>query len=314
LATYLDDVFFLPPQIIIDQETIVLKELSTEGKSKIVYVADHAKSGAVSKIYSKCVFIIPKPGREEEVAQESLLCGDLARRCSSDYLAISMRQLKDSQDVFLADLAEGDMMNRDFQRYLQGNFAGTVRAFLDVCRSGYALHVEEIAHGDIKLENFLVFSDGKRGYTVKLSDWGKTKMLVEGKSTLMSGNASHSPPEQLTSCQGDVYGLGLVGIELLEIMLKIPVQERIATQLLPKKTTLSTLICRAAASAFGVTLTESKQESIHSHIDFLKQRLLEQGVCSVASLAMSSILKHMTVDDPKDRYSSGLAAYYLENI
>lgn len=314
MAIYSDDALSLPPRIVTGQEVISLKELSAAGKSKIVYVVDPEGSRRISEIYSNCVFLIPRPGREEELLQELTLCRNLAGRCSSERLAISMEQFKGSQNVFLAERAEGDMEAKDFQDHLRGNFAGTVRIFRDACKSGYALHVEDIAHGDVKLENFLVFPDGKGGYIVKLSDWGKTKILQPNGTAVMSGNARHSPPEQLTSCKGDTYGLGLVGIQLFEIMLDVPKDEGIVACILPKKTTLGTLVSRAAASCFGITLAASREKVIHAYIDGLTEKLIAEGISKEDAAIVNQTLKEMTTDSPEDRCLSGLAAHYLKEI
>lgn len=46
----------------------------------------------------------------------------------------------------------------------------------DVARGLEKVHASKLAHGDVKLENALVFSDGDDGHTVKISDFGHARL------------------------------------------------------------------------------------------------------------------------------------------
>ena len=53
---------------------------------------------------------------------------------------------------------------------------------LDVGRGLAALHACDIIHGDIKLENILVFPHSSRGYVAKLADFGFTMVDLDGNA------------------------------------------------------------------------------------------------------------------------------------
>ncbi len=97
-------------------------------------------------------------------------------------------------------------------------------------------------------------------------------------------------------------------------MLNVPEQERIVVCILPKKTTLGTLVSRAVASCFGVTLAAPKEDAIHAHIDGLTQKLLQKGISKTDAEIVNMTLKEMTRDLPSECCLSGLASHYLEQI
>jgi serine/threonine protein kinase len=80
------------------------------------------------------------------------------------------------------------------------------------------LHFADYAHGDIKPENCLIFNKKNKDIfcNLKLSDFGKTKEIKEGKATSYTGNLRYAPPEFQQSKEGDVYGAALVLIRNFE--------------------------------------------------------------------------------------------------
>jgi serine/threonine protein kinase len=60
---------------------------------------------------------------------------------------------------------------------------------LDVGRGLLALHQCDIVHGDVKLENVLIFRNDRKGYIAKLGDFGFSVLDLEGTAptTMLSG-------------------------------------------------------------------------------------------------------------------------------
>ena len=77
------------------------------------------------------------------------------------------------------------------------------------------LHAAGYVHGDIKLENILVYSfEGNP--IIKIADWGKCKKLDDTQIGLHTGNLRHMAPERLSSQKGEVFGVALMVIRMLE--------------------------------------------------------------------------------------------------
>jgi serine/threonine protein kinase len=64
---------------------------------------------------------------------------------------------------------------------------------LDVGEGLSALHACDIIHGDVKMENVLVFPHKKRTYIAKLADFGFTLIDLEGRAP-MTKLPARSPP------------------------------------------------------------------------------------------------------------------------
>lgn len=77
------------------------------------------------------------------------------------------------------------------------------------------LHAGGIVLNDPKLENMLFYKiNGKA--VVKISDWGRAAQLSEGSYGLYLGNRRHMPPERLSSFKGEVFGIGMMFVRILE--------------------------------------------------------------------------------------------------
>jgi serine/threonine protein kinase len=77
------------------------------------------------------------------------------------------------------------------------------------------LHAGGIVLNDPKLENMLFYKiHGKA--VVKISDWGRATQLSEGSYGLYLGNRRHMPPERLSSLKGEVFGIGMMFVRILE--------------------------------------------------------------------------------------------------
>lgn len=76
------------------------------------------------------------------------------------------------------------------------------------------LHAHGYIHGDTKLENVLVYEMDKP--TIKIADWGKCKSIKENEIGFHTGNRRHMPPERLSSQKGEVFGVGMMLVRVLE--------------------------------------------------------------------------------------------------
>lgn len=82
---------------------------------------------------------------------------------------------------------------------------------------GFAnLHAGGVVSNDPKLENMLVYVDAEGKRSVKISDWGQAKTLSEGERGFYLGNKRHMPPERLSSFKGEVFGVGMMFVRILE--------------------------------------------------------------------------------------------------
>jgi hypothetical protein len=73
------------------------------------------------------------------------------------------------------------------------------------------LHKAGVTHGDIKLDNVLVYKG-----QLRLADFGKAKFQKKGEDSFYTGNPRHEPPEGRQSKASDVYGIGFVAIQVVE--------------------------------------------------------------------------------------------------
>lgn len=84
------------------------------------------------------------------------------------------------------------------------------------------LHGAGFVHGDIKLDNILVFLDPNEDehenliFHIKISDLGKTRPIKEDQELLYSGNMRCVSPEGKLSKKGEVYSAAIVLINMLE--------------------------------------------------------------------------------------------------
>lgn len=86
----------------------------------------------------------------------------------------------------------------DFLEQVPVNSEGRTPLCLDVGRGLRALHQSDVVHGDVKLENMLVFPHPRRKYVVKLADFGSALLDLDARSpatTLLSKTVPWNAPE-----------------------------------------------------------------------------------------------------------------------
>jgi serine/threonine protein kinase len=108
--------------------------------------------------------------------------------------------------------AKGDLYTLVTTKFLTSDQISTI--FMDMVRSIEYLHLRNVIHRDIKLENFLVCD----GYKVKLADFGFCKDKVENLST-PCGSIIYAAPEIILGKQYDksvdLWALGVCLFSLL---------------------------------------------------------------------------------------------------
>lgn len=194
------------------------------------------------------------------------------------------------------------------------------------------LHGAQIAHGDIKPENCLLYDDDM----VKIADFGKAQYLSTDGHKTYKGNLRFCPPEGVLSIKGDVFGSALVIVRLLEetagildeqgILVPVPAGERAPgkgkgrgiekyvvehggflaidsqglggkiTRRLPKQVKLAH---QSGKKKFR------QQELIGQYIKVLSDKLVEKKSLPQSSAdQLEALLKDMTRADPNERTTS----------
>ncbi len=187
------------------------------------------------------------------------------------------------------------------------------------------MHEVGVVHGDIKPENLLTYEDG----TVKVSDFGKTRVLREGEDRVYVGNAAHSPPEGRLSHKGEVYGAGILLIRCLEAPFgqdpliapeegkKPRVREerrgverflltdkrciQVDRTTLRGKFTAFTRSFRTSINRPTADDLKPGEEAIGAYIDALIEQMKKHGADAKAADELGALLKDMTRADPAAR-------------
>ncbi len=276
------------------------------GKEKIVF-----------EYTEKHVGINAQPGRERGLAEECQKIQVIRKNISGTkdeeckYLALDMIRLNPGDEFqytalkckkdLTALLSEG--MDLDLAYDLGEN----------ILAGGSALHSAGFVHGDLKPDNIFIYLENGK-YIAKVGDFGKAKPLDAGEQMIMSGNASHSPPEQVLSRASDVYGFGLLLIRIFEAGSDISADQGIH-RVLPKKTSALTVFSRVIGLVTsGNVAVANRQQNIYDHIDQLR-----------VSDNIKNLLKKMTSNDPSVRpsldevleeykkYRENQSGYFAEN-
>ncbi|HAB98763.1 MAG TPA: hypothetical protein DCE71_02955 [Parachlamydiales bacterium] len=268
-----------------EAEGLPIYEFLGAGKEKIVF-----------EYIEGLVGINPQPGRERDLEQEYQKIQKIAeqipdnKKKESKYLALDMTPLNPGDEFqYTAPKSETDL-TKLLSKKIEINLAYDLGE--NILTGGAALHSAGFVHGDVKPDNIFIYLENRDRYIAKVADFGKAKQLNENEQMIMSGNASHSPPEQVLSRASDVYGFGLLLIRILEAGSDIEEGKSIQ-RVLPKKTNALTVFSRVVGSvSSGNIALINRQQNICRHIDQLS-----------VSDGMKDLLKKMTSNDPSLRPS-----------
>jgi serine/threonine protein kinase len=179
-------------------------EFFAEGKEKVVWLNKNDKNH---------VYLTAKKGREKNLRKEWEQIQTLQKiDGAAQYLAIDVKRIDNVNGKFTLRTTKAS-----------GNLKGLIQAPLKLDQKvKYAyqlakglriLHQNRLFHGDVKLDNVLVF-DGQ----LKISDFGKTREFVKRK--WYSGNHTVAAPETVASGhltdKSEVFGLALSLIQIFE--------------------------------------------------------------------------------------------------
>jgi serine/threonine protein kinase len=248
--------------------------------------------------------------------------------------------LEQSEKVFGKYTVKAPKAVDNLEKFLQNpdlSLSDRMNIMHQILNAMHELHVAGFVHGDIKLENFLVFLsivNGKAVITVKLSDFGKTEP-ADKISTYKTyrGNPRQMPPEKTLSPKGEVFSTALLMIQSLESGFlsdtrktliepkekkKIPagmrrrglekflvdnakcVQQENAT-ICGKTSVLAGRISSYIAPPSKGTI--DAETEIHKYIDALRSNMIASGTPEKTATALCALLKKMTLSDPEQRPS-----------
>lgn len=208
--------------------TISLNEFGIEqvglGKVKKVFKSLHP--GKVLLTSRKERFL--QRSRETELKDESKLICEIASKIEGHeqkHLAIDFEKLKQEEmenlpetlrrkTVFTTAKAEGNL-----DAFIQYANFDQKKAFTfgeQILDGMHKLHKANYVHGDLKLENILVYRDPDGKELVKISDFGKAISLGPSENSVYKGNFHFLAPEIQLSQKSEVYSVGLMLIRLFE--------------------------------------------------------------------------------------------------
>ena len=123
---------------------------------------------------------------------------------------------KEQENIFFGFVME--KAKTDLRNYIPKSKKETLSIIEQIKQGLFYLHENNIIHGDIKLENILVFDDGN----VKLTDFGISKYTSNLKTKdLIANNIAYKPPESLDESVKkidntvDYWALGVLIYELI---------------------------------------------------------------------------------------------------
>lgn len=197
-----------------------------QGKAKQVWrhTSDHQHAyftpvkGTFDRLYNV---------REAEIKEElqtaktiqSRLVNSQGTPITDSNLALEMEEVNgeariDGQYTVRTKKADGDLEKQVNQGKI--TFPESLAIASQVLNGMSNLHEAGFIHGDIKLENVLIYQQSDGTLEARISDFGKTQSLEEGKTTIHAGNPRYAAPEGRQSQKGEVFGTAIMLIRILE--------------------------------------------------------------------------------------------------
>ncbi|MGA8164039.1 MAG: protein kinase [Waddliaceae bacterium] len=160
--------------------------------------------GVIEKRYKEVI---------EERYQEAIKHLDLE---ASDTSLVVEGQVGELRKVELAS-------HGNLESFLNKKFPLDTEKATDLCRqlekARQTLKDVGYVHGDLKLDNVLVFEDSDKNLVLKVTDFGKSKHVDElntWKAKIHKGNLRNCAPEMENSIEGDAYSFASLMVQILE--------------------------------------------------------------------------------------------------
>lgn len=263
---------------------------------------------------------------------------------------LQMTEVTEKEKVYGQDTFQTEKGIGNAEKYIRENrpnFQTSSRLGLDVLKGMRDMHAVGLVHGDMKLDNIIIYPTDKGGIRAKVSDFGKTKYIRPDESRLHSGNPRYASPEGNLSQKAEVYSSGLLLIGILESEFLTQEEPTLAKptsstggaqakRMGIEKFVLDNALCpqkevssiKGKISVYGrrgaIALTgipskralEGAEKEVHRYIDALTQRLQEKHpeASSDKLKTLNVLLKTMTASDPKKRPTMQEAADSYEKI
>lgn len=325
-----------------------VRQIIGEGKDKLI--VEHEQATKVYMLPQASFLSLCRRNIEKEVGFINAVKAALKEHGEIANLAVDITPAQGKRGAWEMDKAAGNLEKKIVGEH---DWAKGKSYCLDFVRGMMNLHKANFVHGDIKLENLLLFlnkSDPAQSH-VKVSDFGKgAKVSGDKPSGLYSGNTRFGPPEGALSKAGDVYGVGICLIRILEEQLltgekntlmpvhettrKIPpahsdrrgVEKYILdnpafTRSYETKGSFSGKVldfCARVRTCAGKVSKEQlayESEALNRYIDVLCKELEKQGKLGpLQASSLKAMLQFMTDPNPGKRISMEMAEKALEFI
>jgi serine/threonine protein kinase len=214
------------------------KEIA-RGKAKVISRIVDQAGDTVKKTAHKVYITATSPGKLAEIHDEYRFNINIKSNCNltnddRNYLAIDMTYNAElsrvkQQETFVANTAVGDLESILNKGEDTKDAFGTTSTKLDLkqtsqlasdlLKGSAALHKVGYLHGDLKLDNCLIYKENwaEGRYNLKIADFGIVRQITPDKETFLhTGNARYAAPENKLSKKAEVFSVGLMLIRLFE--------------------------------------------------------------------------------------------------
>ncbi|KAL0483165.1 serine/threonine-protein kinase/receptor [Acrasis kona] len=200
-------------------EELTLEEQIGAGSSSVVFKATYM---GVPVAVKRCLICDLLEDPLQDFLKETNIMSKLRHQNVVSFLGAS---IKESHFYIISEYCDNGSLekfvkpNNNFldphKNYVQLTTPTKYKMLLDIALGLLYLEKQNILHRDIKLANLLV----DRHYTVKLADFGVSRVYEKGKRMTRVGTVETQAPEVLRneeySFKSDVYSFGIVAWELL---------------------------------------------------------------------------------------------------
>ena len=312
-------------------------KLLAKGTDKRVVKADHLGERMVA--YAPVVRLGGIYSKESTLKKEyQKILAIKSRVPDFSHLALDITKLTDHDRIdnkFSLVTEEARCSLEEGLRDLSSSFAKRLNYCVQYLDGLQNLHSANVAHGDIKPENCLLFDDG----VLKIADFGKAQMLCADGHKTYKGNLRFCPPEGVLSTKGDVYASALLMVRVLEetagildeqgVLVPVPAKERgsdngrgrgiekyvvehgrfLAIDSQSLRGNITRRLPRQVKLTHQSRAKKARQRAlIVQYIEALSGKLVQKKSLSQSSAEqLVTLLKDMTQVNPNDRITSAQA-------